>query len=386
MPEVEWVWCSEIDPFCCSLIAHRAPDVPNLGDVTAEDFIERACSYGELDLLVGGSPCQAFSVAGLRRSLGDERGNLTLRFVEIVHAIEPRIVIWENVPGVLSTGDNAFGCFLAGLVGAGCAIECERWTSAGVVAGPLGAAAWRVLDAQYFGLAQRRARVFLVFCPRASGVDPAEILFEFESLRRDSPPSREAGEGTTGTLSARTQGGGGLGTDFDLAGGVVAMSLNAKGGSGRMDAESETFIFGLTGHGEYTDSHAQLRAQGGDCGGGSEFLIAHSLRADGFDASEDGTGRGTRTPIVVHPLTAISGGPVSEDGTGRGVPVISDGSVGVRRLTPRECERLMGFPDDYTLIPYRGKPAADGARYKALGNSMAVPVLRWIYERIKRVD
>lgn len=117
MPWVEWLWCAEIEKFPSAVLAHRHPQIQNLGDVTATDFIDLAKAFGELDLLVAGSPCQAFSIAGLRRSLEDERGNLTLRLVEVVHAIEPRYLLWENVPGVLSTDDNAFGCFLGGLVG-----------------------------------------------------------------------------------------------------------------------------------------------------------------------------------------------------------------------------------------------------------------------------
>ena len=303
MPWVDWKWCAEIERFPCAVIAQRHPNVLNLGDVTAVDFIERALAVSWIDFLVAGTPCQAFSVAGLRKSMQDSRGNITLRLVEIVHAIRPRVLLWENVPGVLSTRDNAFGCFLAGLVGADEVVIPENdkpsskrwrtvripihrrrdketgewivlkwkdrrvcsWTSAGVVAGPLGTAAWRILDAQYFGLAQRRARLFLVFC-FGDGTDPAEILFEFESLRRDTPPSRETGQSVTGTLSARTEGGGGLGTDFDLGGGIIQDTpsqgqrqpsggqpdLHPRGipmphnggGQMRIDGESETFITG----------------------------------------------------------------------------------------------------------------------------------------------
>jgi len=221
MPWVDWKFCAEVEPFPCALLAERHPGIPNLGDVTADDFAYRARAFGQIDVLAAGSPCQAFSVAGLRKSLSDSRGNLTLRLVELVHAIRPRVFLWENVPGVLSTDDNAFGCFLAGLVGADDAIAPPAgWSGAGVVAGPLGTAAWRLLDAEYFNLAQRRVRLFLVFC-FGDSADPAEILFEFESMRRDSPPSRETGEAVTGTLSARTEGGGGLGTDFDLGGGLI---------------------------------------------------------------------------------------------------------------------------------------------------------------------
>jgi DNA (cytosine-5)-methyltransferase 1 len=237
MPWMDWQWCAEIEPFPCSVISERHPSIKNLGNVVATDFIERCWP---VDALIAGTPCQAFSVAGLRKSLGDARGNLTMRFVEIVHALKPGIVVWENVPGVLSTHDNAFGCFMAGLVGADEAIVLRSgWTSAGVVAGPLGTAAHRVFDAQYFGLAQRRARVFVVF---SSGnvFDPCEILFEWESMRRDSPPSRQEGQSVTGTISARTEGGGGLGTDFNLGGGL-SRSLRAQANTSNRE-DSQTYI------------------------------------------------------------------------------------------------------------------------------------------------
>jgi hypothetical protein len=176
--------------------------------------------------------CQAFSVAGLRKSLEDERGNLTLKFVEVANAIdavrdkrnlESCIIFWENVPGVLNTSDNAFGCFIAGLTGEGVPLQPPggRWTDAGCVLGPRRAVAWRTLDAQYFGLAQRRRRVFVVASAR-NGFDPCAVLFEREGLRRDSPPSRKEGQGVAGTVSARTKGGGGLGTDFEIGGGLTA--------------------------------------------------------------------------------------------------------------------------------------------------------------------
>jgi site-specific DNA-cytosine methylase len=197
-------WLSEIEPFPSAVLAHHYPDVPNLGDMTL--LPERILS-GEVeapDVFCGGTPCQAFSVAGLRNSLDDARGNLSLTFVGIANAIdhvrsvrgEPAsIVFWENVPGVLSTKDNAFGCFLAGLAGENNPLEPTggKWTNAGYVLGPKRAVAWRVLDAQYFGVAQRRKRVFVVASARAD-FDPAAVLFEFDGVRRDTAPSRETGQ------------------------------------------------------------------------------------------------------------------------------------------------------------------------------------------------
>ena len=211
-------WLAEIEPFPCAVLAHHYPDVPNLGDMTT---ISRRVLTGEVsapDVFCGGTPCQAFSVAGLRQSLDDARGNLTLKFVEIADAIDhvragrgedECIVFWENVPGVLSTKDNAFGCFLGGLAGEDGPLEPPggKWANAGAVYGPRRAVAWRTLDAQYFGLAQRRRRVFVVASAR-KGFDPATVLFEWDGVRRDSAPSREARE-VAPTIPARSTGVGG---------------------------------------------------------------------------------------------------------------------------------------------------------------------------------
>lgn len=330
---------AETDPFPSAVLAHHYPDVPNLGDVTAVDWEAWKAENGSPDVLIAGSPCQAFSVAGHRRGLEDARGNLSLFTAELVRLLEPRFFLWENVPGVLSDKTNALGCLVGEIVGAGRPVTPPggRWTDAGLVSGPERRAAWRVLDAQFFGVAQRRRRLFVVACP-AGGADPAEVLLEWEGLQRHTPPGREAGQ-VAPTIPARRSGGGGLGTDFDCDGGL---------------------------------------------------RVAHTLRGEGFDGSEDGTGRGT--PLVADTLTASY-----------------FNGMTVRRLTPRECERLQGFPDDHTRIPQRTysrkrvtrlRPedrweknadgtwtlmAADGPRYKAIGNSMAVPVIRWIGERIEAV-
>lgn len=317
MPHWRWPWHAEIEKFPSAVMAVRHPQSVNLGDVSADDFAERATAIAYPGVIVFGSPCQSFSVAGKRLGLDDPRGNLALIALRLVGAMRPRWFVFENVPGLLSSdGGRDFGAFLG-------------------IVGQLGYGfAYRVFDAQFFGVPQRRRRVFVVGY-FGDWRRAAAVLFEPQSLRRDTAPSRQAGEDVAPTISSRTAGGGGLGTDFDCDGGLIAHSLTAKGGSGRIDGESETFV-------------------------------THSLRADGFDASEDGTGRGT--PLVTHALDSFSA------------------TSAVRRLTPRECERLQGFEDDYTLVTYRGKPAADGPRYKALGNSMAVPVVRWILSRIELCD
>ena len=192
-------WFSEIEPFPCALLAQRYPGVPNLGDMTKLPELIRAGEVELPDVFCGGTPCQAFSLAGLRRSLDDARGNLSLVFCEIaneldsarsVQGLPPVVVFWENVPGVLNTKDNAFGCFLAGLSGAGAPLSsgAGRWPNAGLVAGEKRRVAWRVLDAQYFGVPQRRRRVYVVASAR-DGFDPAKVLFELRSMQGNSAPS-----------------------------------------------------------------------------------------------------------------------------------------------------------------------------------------------------
>jgi DNA (cytosine-5)-methyltransferase 1 len=289
------------------------------------------------DLFCGGTPCQAFSVAGLRNSLDDARGNLSLTFVGIANAIDhvrsvrgesASIVFWENVPGVLSTKDNAFGCFLAGIAGEDNPLEPPgaRWTNAGYVLGPKRAVAWRVLDAQYFGVPQRRKRVFVVASAR-DDFDPAAVLFEFDGVRRDIAPSRETGEGVAASAGA----------------GVKSRSWNDDGTA-------------------YTvDTHATQGVAQPIIGG-----VDYENNAHGPD---DVTG----------PL--LKGSPT---GGGRPLPAIALQSMAVRRLTPVECSRLQGFPDNYTNIPWRKKDESpDGPRYKALGNSWAVPNVHWIGKRIQ---
>ena len=178
----EPVCFAETAPFPAAVLAHHYPGVPNVGDITRHDWRRYR---GLADLVVGGSPCQAFSVAGRRKSLNDDRGNLTLAFVEAINAIDPELVLWENVPGVLSVKDNAFGCFLGALAGANSPLVLpagKRWTNAGVAIGPKRQIAWRILDAQHFGVPQRRRRIFLVAGRLGGRANPAEILFKPESL------------------------------------------------------------------------------------------------------------------------------------------------------------------------------------------------------------
>jgi DNA (cytosine-5)-methyltransferase 1 len=267
-PEIDWRLASEIERFPRAVLMHRYGVVPATqssardsgrylwGDMTALRVRHmRRLGIPFPNVIVAGTPCQAFSIAGARKSLDDARGNLTLQFVRMVHAIRKatrdadgrsvlRWLLWENVPGVLSTKDNAFGCFLSGLVGADdplCTPDGSRWPDAGMVAGPFARAAWRILDAQYFELAQRRRRVFVVV-GFGDDCDPAAVLFERLGLHGNHAPGREVRQDVTGTLSARSHGGGGLGTDLEL-GGPSSLALperrgDGSAGCGKRDADS----------------------------------------------------------------------------------------------------------------------------------------------------
>ncbi|MCK6743750.1 phage N-6-adenine-methyltransferase [Enterobacter cloacae] len=505
-------WFSEIEPFPSSVLAHHWPEVTNLGDMTKIADAVRAGDVEAPDVLVGGTPCQAFSIAGLREGLSDDRGQLTLSYVELANAIDAKrrergepesIIVWENVPGVLSSKDNAFGCFLAGLAGESCELQPAggKWTHAGCVSGPQRVIAWRVLDAQFFGVAQRRRRVFVVASAR-KGFDSAAVLFEFDSVRRDSAPRRESqpeiarnagerskvgshwdnpanphptlnqsnniggigasnqelfsqrgcglvsdaysdvartllakendstaedletyavvgsqtqyGDEIAGTLTARhdsspcadrgmnvlAYGGGNTSGNIDVATACTAHGV-------RMDFDTETFAVHGT---QDPDTNRELAHTLGRNNGQENACIAFSYKDNGADATVDmaptlragnhhtSHANGGQPPAIAFQPGNLSRGagsapsdqifPTLKADHGRGRsdqdPHVFLGTQ-VRRLTPIECERLQGFPDNHTLIGWRGKDAAecpDGPRYKAIGNSMAVPVMRWIGERI----
>ena len=398
-------WLSEIEPFPCAVLKHHYPDVPNYGDMT---LLPARITSGEVeapDLFCGGTPCQAFSVAGLRNSLDDARGNLSLTFCEIANAIDdrrfvrgesPSIVFWENVPGVLNTKDNAFGCFLGALAGEDEALIAPggRWTNAGFIDGPQRAVAWRVLDAQYFGVAQRRRRVFVVASAR-NDFDPAAVLFEFEGVRRDIAPSREARKVTPTISSSGT--------------GVSRVGFNC---------EDEWFIetpvaARMVAFGEYSVDGTASAMKARDYKDATDLVAQpiplNTMTMQGRPSDEGRMGSGigepgdpcpTLTKNHSHAVAAFKGGQGSAAGGigydehvsptlsaangGNRTPTLLQAMV-VRRLTPTECERLQGFPDNYTNIPWRkAAESPDGPRYKALGNSWAVPVVRWIGERIAR--
>ncbi len=350
-------WFSEIEKFPSAVLEHHYPDTPNYGDMTA--FKE--WPNDPIDVLVGGTPCQSFSVAGLRKGLADPRGNLMLTYLAIAARYQPNWLVWENVPGVLSSNRGRdFGAFLGAL-------------------GQLGYGfAYRVLDAQYFGVAQRRKRVFVVG-HFGDWQRAAAVLFERESLSGHPAPSRQTREEVAGTVTTRSGsgGGGGLGTDEACAGYLqpawpakVASTLNAafaeKQGLEDQHINGGAPLFVPQSTGPLTAGMG--KGPRGTEGVESNHVIAFPTEMSGTQAA---SAKNISPALSVKHTTALA----------------SD--MQARRLTPTECERLQGFPDNFTQIPYRNKPAEscpDGPRYKAMGNSMAVPVMRWIGERINMVE
>ena len=378
-------WFSEIEHFPSEVLKYRYPTVPNLGDMTklTENETFRASS---IDLLVGGTPCQSFSVAGLRGGLADPRGNLMLTFLSLADAKKPRWIVWENVPGVLSSnGGKDFGTFLGAL-------------------GELGYGfAYRVLDAQHFGVAQRRRRVFVVGY-LGDWRPAAAVLFERHSLSGHPAPRREKREGVAAfTPSSFGKYGPGVGT------------LKANGGD--YGGGSETLI---AGNKDVSDTVTAKWAtgSGGPSGDEMQNKVLHPFAVDTYNYSVNehtsrsltaGASDSNHTGAVIvskewpdqtastlnarfgdkqgyKDQYALNGAPVIIEQIAKPIPI---NTMAIRRLTPKECERLQGFPDDFTKIPYRNKPAdqcPDGPRYKACGNSMAVPVMRWIGKRIQLID
>lgn len=451
---------SEIEAFPRAVLAHHYPNVPLHGDFTTIKGTE----YEPIDLLVGGTPCQSFSVAGLRGGLDDDRGNLALEFLRLADRTRPRWLVWENVPGVLSSnGGRDFGSILGGMVELGYGI------------------AYRVLDAQYFGVAQRRRRVFVVGY-LGDWRRAAAVLFERHSLQGHPPPRREKGQRIADSLTVGANQCSGRPRDFTEAlnhwdgdqyphptlnqshnsGGVeqsnqelfsqrgayftsdINHTLNA-GGMKRQDYETETFVaFHAEAQADQlpssgrdtsisdsltTSQHAAV-AFGGDVAAtvfgftardyGNDAIknLAPTMRSlsKGLDGHQSGSAglavafggdiartlsaRYDSSPCADRGMDVVAFDAYNQtaadithtlrraSGAGDAIPQTVSG-MQVRRLTPRECERLQGFPDDYTAIPWRGKPASDcpdGPRYKALGNSMAVPVMRWIGQRIQMIE
>lgn len=468
---------SEIEKFPSNVLKHHWPDVPNLGDFTKIDTKKLPPVWW----LVGGTPCQSFSIAGLRKGLSDDRGNLTLEYVRLAHALVKnnglRGLLWENVPGCLSDKSNAFGCFLAAIVGHDDPLvtpDGGRWPDAGMVAGPRARLAWRILDSQHFGVAQRRRRVFVV-ADFGNWFDPAAVLFEPGGQVRRAEPRREAEQEVAGTLGGSSQSGGVRTTDLDNNGAFVVAPItpmnsrtgnertethslitveylgNAEGGNA--EAPSLNASNGAKGINNQTplimvsDIAPTLRAGGNSTGGhrppGSDVDTVETLVVYSLMPQNSGKDFKAREVDVVQPILAggqnnsdqggdlvvafnlrgREGGNMPELGGdqasalrsadgGSSMPMALVGPQ-VRRLTPVECERLQGYPDNHTLIPgltgwrdvgddenpddliaaglivratkKTGKLRVndpDGPRYKALGNSFTTEPVNWIMNRV----
>jgi len=367
-PTVAWapigwtpVWYSEIETFPCALLRHYYPQVPNLGDMTCIHDHETYKTQ-PVDIICAGTPCQSFSLAGLRGGMADPRGNLTLHFLRVLAERRPRWVVWENVPDIMSSWTdveigkkgqirqtNDFDTFLAGLRQVGYSV------------------AWRILDAQYFGLAQRRERLFVVGYFGDDWRPPYAVLSDPSCLSGHPAPGRCAGQ-SVAALTASGVGTCGADDNQARAGHLVVSppvtSKWAKGVGGYSGDETQNLVVGT------------LTGCMNDKWGSNQWVDqAHYVISP-----------------VADTLTANwhkSGGSCAGTRTGKGLinPVIY--RHGIRRLTPLECERLQGFPDNYTRIPYRNKPSENcpaAPRYRAIGNAMPVPVMAWIGRRIDFVN
>jgi DNA (cytosine-5)-methyltransferase 1 len=399
------LWQVEIDANCRQLLALRFPEAVQFADVREVG----AQQLAPVDVITAGFPCQDLSVAGKRAGLKGARSGLFYEVTRIVSELQPRFLVWENVPGLLTSDKGRdFARVLAAL-------------------GELGYfGAWRVLDARHFGVAQRRRRVFGVLARSDIGVEcAAEILSLAEGLRGHPAPRCQTGQGVAGTLGSCSANGGRRSTDLDGHGAYIAgtLTVGAEGAYNGRDAEQGLLvaatITAITA--KAAKAAKAAKGSGGPAGDECQNLVAHTLRGEGFDASEDGTGRGT-------PLVAFSCKDSGDDAgdlsptlrsmnfaashlngggqvavafqprigrNGRGQPeeicptlsganagATSDmrpcvsGRSGVRRLTPRECERLQGFPDGWT------EGFSDSVRYRMLGNAVAQPCAQWIGRRL----
>lgn len=440
----ECVAVAEIEPFPCAVLAHHYPNVPNLGDVTKITEADIA-ALGEIDVVVFGSPCQDLSVAGHRKGLIDANGNVTrsglfFTAVNIARWSKARYWLWENVPGAFSSNAGrdfaAVVEFMAGLDEV--SVPIKGWGYEGCALGGNGLLEWGVLDAQWFGVAQRRRRVFALLDTGDWRSRPP-ILLEPEGLRGDSAPSREAGKGSARQAGASVTGDGKKRrelTKTTIRAPEVARCITTREGAS-YDYETTTMVV----HGTQdpctssTTAFALGRNNGGENAVGV-FYAGQGAKAGSIAYSNDvsptlkaGNSGTNRAPTIHAPcpqgataelgdevgncLRASGGGgdkahvlaPVacmevagtmisckdsggwsnSVDHAAAGYMQVAP-NMQVRRLTPVECERLQGFPDGYTAVPWRNKPPSecpDGPRYKALGNSMAVPVMRWIGAQIE---
>jgi DNA (cytosine-5)-methyltransferase 1 len=356
---------SEIEKFPSQLLQHHYPHVTNYGDMTNYKEWNLNESIG---LLVGGTPCQSFSVAGLRKGLEDPRGNLMLTYLGIAEKFKPKWLLWENVPGVLSSnGGEDFACLLKGMAELGYGF------------------AYRVLDAQYFGVPQRRRRVFVVGC-LGDWRGAAKVLFESDSLSRDITPSRQEGEEIANCIKASPSSYGSYnparseGNAVIVSNGVsaidlkdVSKTLTASYGTGGADLDIKPLVLEPKSY-AIAENIIGRQAHNGGNGNGYSEEVMYTLNATGVHGVAHGFHVNAR-PDEMKFERELSGTLTTCQTPG----VMKQ--MRVRRLTPMECERLQGFPDGYTHTP----TSSDTTRYKALGNSMAVPVMRWIGKRINQL-
>jgi DNA (cytosine-5)-methyltransferase 1 len=376
---------SEIEPFPCAILKHRFPNVPNYGSLT--EYQSWPLEQGAIDLLVGGTPCQSFSVAGLRKGLADPRGNLALTFLGLADKLKPKWIVWENVPGVLSSnGGRDFGSFVGAL-------------------GQLGYGwAMRILDAQHFGVPQRRRRVFVVACLgdwRAA----AEVLSLGEGLRGYLETGNKKRKATSSDAGASAQASR-INCQPDGISGAVT-SKWSKGSGGPAGDEHYNMVAQPTPFRKSkracstTDNETWVLANSSNTLNNFDLGDTPTIGASGPPYSRTGNER-----VEAEALAVTTSSPLHFDTYNQTTSDISftlscsasdanhTGTVfvpnmAVRRLTPNECYRLQGFPDNWGRIPWKGKPAEecpDGPQYKAAGNSMAVPVMAFIGKRIAEVE
>jgi len=359
-------WFAEIEPFCCALLKHRYPRVPNLGDVSKI----KGRRIAAVDVLFAGAPCQAFSCAGQRGGIDDPRGNLTLEWLRLVGEVRPRWFVFENVPGLLTVdGGKTFGLLLAALSQLGYGV------------------AWRVLDARHFGVAQRRRRVYLVGRFGGSIAPAGAVLFESAGV------SGSVGAGGASRQGVATR----VGRGAQRGGRSCAVAFSHRGDAGDAVVEGTPTLLsqptdsktGRRGGHNGTAVLAFKEGAGGKAGGKAGGIGVASEVAPTIGSATSGNQRAPAVLAMNNDSRGSSDDHAYALRSGqRAQQMVADG-FSLRRLTPRECERLMGFPDDWTRIPWRGKPAEacpDAPRYRVIGNSFVVPVVRWIAARIAQVE
>jgi DNA (cytosine-5)-methyltransferase 1 len=368
---------AETHPFCRALLKHRYPGVPNLGDFTA---IDQDSLPEKPDLIVGGTPCQAFSIAGLRKGLDDPRGNLTLEYINLVGRLRPRWFLWENVPGVFDIDrGRTFGAILGRFQNLGYSL------------------AYRELDLQYFGCPQVRKRVFVVG-HSGDWRHPANVLFEPGCLYRHPKEDKKAQKRIAATLAARSLDGGQGGTRRAVAPIPVNLEIGSKRNKAgkrpgiglREPGDPAYAISAKHCHGVIVPDVARTLTKYNRLDAGTEtFIVEDKAKTITSAIGRQDADSATLVMAKTTDTVTASWDKGSSDGQlkfGQLVPAMTPNGIGVRRLMPIECERLQGFEDNWTLVPYRGGLAADSPRYKALGNAFPVPVVRWIGERIEAED